>query len=453
MTGEQAVWKEAGMSFPSDRGGNVVVFFAVLAPLLFGAAGLAIDFQARLAQRAALQDAADTLALRGARELLLENASEKTIEAMLQATAAKQFKPSLGAFAMAPRVNKADGEVVVEITQPSRASFFLSNSVTRKGPVSTQSTAIAHGVTNVCVVALEEKSSDAIKAGVDSRLDARDCAILSNSTSTSGVNVSGMSRITARFICSAGGAAGASMSFSPAPLLDCPRYDDPLAERVAPDTAGCDFVDTKITLASKSGRTGGGAIVSTVTALIDGSIAGTLQGYARYDIEPGVYCGGLEIKGLADVHAAPGVYIMKDGPLRVDAGARLYGRNVGFFLEGDNSVFDFRINSIINLTAPKTGLMAGLLFWESAAATPNRLHTISSDNARELLGTFYLPRGVLNVNTVQPLADTSAYTAIIARKLNLNGRPQLVLNADYDATDIPTPDGVGPTGGSVYLRD
>lgn len=54
---------------------------------------------------------------------------------------------------------------------------------------------------------------------------------------------------------------------------------------------------------------------------------------------------------------------------------------------------------------------------------------------------------------MKPIADSSAYTAIIANKIALKGKPQLVLNTDYGATDVPTPEGVGPTGGAVYLRE
>ncbi|MEZ5894692.1 MAG: hypothetical protein R3C58_16295, partial [Parvularculaceae bacterium] len=117
------------------------------------------------------------------------------------------------------------------------------------------------------------------------------------------------------------------------------------------------------------------------------------------------------------------------------------------------ALLNLKRNSIAHLTAPKSGLMAGLLLWESASAPENRKHNILSDNARELLGTIYLPRGTLNINTMMPIADQSAYTAIIAKHLAMDGTPQLVLNTNYGATDIPTPEGVGPTGGAVYLRE
>jgi len=460
-------------SLAKNRDGNIAMTFALLTPLLFIAAGVGIDFQAWLAQKAELQEAADTLALRGARELLLENSSEATIESMLAATATKQFGPTLGSFEMTPAVNTTDDQVNVRIAQPSKQSFFLSQFIPHEDPIVVDATAQAKGVTNVCVIALEESKADAISGATAAKLDAKKCAILSNSRSSTGINVKSLAKIAASVICSAGGAAGGSLNYSPMPILDCPQYDDPLAERTPPSVGGCDHINTQlapsasaVTMASTlaggggSGSSGGGSgsktsstTATTSVASIDGAVSGTLPNYERVDISPGVYCGGLRAIGTVDVHAAPGVYVMKDGPLRLDAGARLYGKNVGVYFDGDASIFEFRTNSIVNLTAPKTGLMAGLLFWESASAPENRTHSILSENARELLGTIYLPRGRLAINTKTPIADASAYTAIVVKNLAMDGSPQLVLNTDYNATDIPTPEGVGPTGGAVYLRN
>ena len=48
----------------------------------------------------------------------------------------------------------------------------------------------------------------------------------------------------------------------------------------------------------------------------------------------------------------------------------------------------------------------------------------------------------LVVDAKQPVADQSAYTAIVAQSIELNMGPNLVLNADYDMTDVPVPAGI-----------
>jgi len=361
---------------------------------------------------------------------------------------------------MTPTVDTTTDEVSVTISQPSRKSFFLSQFIPHEDPIIVHTLAVAKGVTNVCIIALEPSNADAISASVAATLEAAKCAILSNSKSPNGVDVTGLAKLTAALICSAGGASGGSLNFNPMPILDCPQCDDPLKERTPPDTAGCDHVNTFLSPgANGSVASGGGRVASTINSgvtlavdLVDGAAPGMLTGYTRVDLSPGNYCGGIKVTGAVDVHFAPGVYVIKDGPLVFDAGARLYGLNVGFYFTGNGAIFDFRQNSVIHLTAPKSGLLSGLLFWGDANAPVGRVHKITSANARELLGTIYLPNGKLLIDTLRPVADASAYTAIVAKNLAMSGQPQLVLNTDYKATDIPTPSGIGPTGGSVYLR-
>jgi hypothetical protein len=97
--------------------------------------------------------------------------------------------------------------------------------------------------------------------------------------------------------------------------------------------------------------------------------------------------------------------------------------------------------------------MAGVLFWEDASAPEDNKHFILSSNARQLLGTIYLPRGQLKIASIMPVADKSAYTAIVARTLQMSGSPTLVLNADYAGTDVPVPAGLGAIGGEVFLSN
>jgi hypothetical protein len=87
--------------------------------------------------------------------------------------------------------------------------------------------------------------------------------------------------------------------------------------------------------------------------------------------------------------------------------------------------------------------MAGFLFFGDRAS-PLRLFVIHSNDARNLLGTIYLPHGVLLVDASRPVADRSAYTVIVAERIVVQDGPTLVLNADYNGTDVPVPKGVGP---------
>ena len=439
-------------------GGNVALMFALVVPLLLGFAGAGVDFQRWHMQKRTLQEFSDTLALRGAREFLLANASEAEIKSMIEATArqglAEQF--SVGEYQLDVTVSKQDATVSVNVTSPAKPGLLLTKISPYKDDLAGNSVAVASGGANVCVVALEEDEEKAISATWQAKMQADDCAIYSNSTSVSGIYGSGSAKLTAHMICSAGGKSGSESHFDPSVVTDCPIYEDPLAKRAAPKVMSCDEQD--LTVGERNLTNFSSAMTASMGELAPEELDDGASEDDQYvnaekrTLNPGVYCGGIDIALNADVTLNPGVYIIKDGPLIVDMQSRLQGENVAFYLVGDESTFFFAPDSKISLTAPKEGLLAGILFFEDRNVSESRVHRILSDDARVLLGTFYLPKSVLSVSSLRPVADQSAYTAIVARKVDMKGSPTLVLNTDYSLTDVPVPDGVGPVGGDVRLR-
>ncbi|MEM6666097.1 MAG: hypothetical protein AAF638_06805 [Pseudomonadota bacterium] len=79
------------------------------------------------------------------------------------------------------------------------------------------------------------------------------------------------------------------------------------------------------------------------------------------------------------------------------------------------------------------------------------MYRIQSSRVERLLGTIYLPAANLFIDADGPVSEKSAYTAIISRKLTLRDGPNLFLNAEYSATDVPAPTGVGPLGHDIRL--
>src|SRR5581483_4525122 len=228
-------------------------------------------------------------------------------------------------------------------------------------------------------------------------------------------------------------------SCAPTPVTDCPVMPDPLASRPPPPDAPCNYV----------------------AKVVAGSTA-TLQ--------PGVYCGGLVISLGANVTLAPGIYTIQDGPFLVNGNSSLSGQNVSIYMKGLGANLKFDADTTISLTAPKDGPMAGILIYDDptgATALLNPLisgkyakllstareHLILSNNARTLLGTIYMPNGRLIIDADKPIADKSAYTVLVVRQLDLYSGPNLILNSDYGASEIPVPPGVGNYSGKVSLTD
>ncbi len=443
--------------------GNVAVMTALILPLLLGFASAGVDFQRLNHNRNSLQELADTLALRGAREFLLANASASQIESVLKAAMgnglADQFDLDQVSFNVV--VNMEETSVAVSLKHPAPNMLLFSHLPSLNSPIGVDSTAAAYGGMKVCVVAIEDSADGAIEAKWSAQLSADECTIISNSSSPSGIDVSGSAKLSAGKICSAGGKRGDASNYDPLPTTDCPVYEDPLSERTPPTVGMCD--ETDLELGDKSFAVAMAALSDSFAEYAaaryddddddDDDSYTPKQNYTTYDLEPGVFCGGISIASNADVQLAPGVYVIKDGPLNVSMGAHLTGEDVSFYLEGDDAVFNFGPDSKISLEASKNGPLAGILFFEDRNAPIGRKHRIMSDDARVLLGTFYLPRGVLHVSSLLPIADQSAYTVIVSRGLELTGSPTLVLNSDYASSDVPVPAGVGPVGGGVRLRE
>ncbi|KAA2236669.1 pilus assembly protein TadG-related protein [Salinarimonas soli] len=407
--------------FRRDRGGGVALVLALALVPLVSAVAVAVDMSTWYNQRAKLQAVADGAALASARELRIASPTSQHISRVAEAYVLGA--PALAGAsrpAVAASVNAARNAVQVDLTAEV-SPIFTRILTDQLQTVTVRAVARVSGSLPVCVVALERTQEKALHLDKSARITAERCAIYSNSSSAQGLRVDADAVMRAGLICSAGGRFGKGSSFEPQPLTDCPAMPDPLQGRQTPSAGSC--------AAGAPPR-----IVNTNETLA-----------------PGLYCGGLQITDGASVTLLSGVYVIANGPFRVDKGGRVTGRNTSFYFRGDAAVVDFRPESEISLTAMRDGALAGLLFFEDPTAPLDRDFRITSDNARLLLGTIYLPRGHLLVDAKRPVADLSAYTVIVARRLKLSDGPNLVLNTDYAATDIPVPKGVGPGTGQISL--
>jgi hypothetical protein len=394
--------------------------FSVAFPVMLGATALAVDSASFYDQQSRMQTAADASALAVAKEL---HVYRKNLDE-LKAVGKARVETLLAEAGIAERPHTSDVTInakdnLISVSISMVAETLLPVDVWGENPISVSSQAHAYGQSRLCVLGLDPSQSDTIKADSSAALNAPQCAVQSNSKDPSGLNVGSGSSLVSTVICTSGGTTGGG-SFTPSPETDCPRLDDPLAARQPPTVAGCDYRDRLIA---------------------NGNVS----------ISPGVYCGGLKIEGNAQVTAEPGVYIITEGYFRVSDNAVLKGDYVSFYFHDDAATMEFKPGTTIDLSAPKDGPMAGILFYENRAASLVRSFVIRSKNAHRLLGTIYLPRGKLIVDVKGKVADLSAYTVIVAKQLEVLGA-NLVINSDYGGTDVPVPDGVGPNSRMVMLN-
>ncbi len=407
--------------FRRDREGSIAMLLALALVPLVSAVAVTVDISTWYAHQARLQAVADGAALASARELRIASASVGHVSRIAEGyvhgapALAGGERPTVTAS-----VNPARNAVQVDLTAQV-SPIFTRILPDRLQPVSVGGVARVNGSLPVCVLALERAAEKTLHLDKSARITAERCAIYSNSANGQGLRVDADAVVRAGLICSSGGKFGKGTSFEPQPLTDCPPMADPLEARQPPAVGSCP--------ANPAPR----------------------RVSANATLGPGTYCGGLHITDGASVTLLSGIYVIAGGPFRVDKGARVTGRYTSFYFTGEGAVIDFRPESEISLTAMRDENLAGLLFFEDRNAPLDRDFKITSDNARMLLGTIYLPRGHLLVDAKRPVADLSAYTVIVARRLKLSDGPNLVLNTDYAATDIPVPRGVGPGNGQVSL--
>lgn len=411
--------RSAWSRFRAATSGSVAIIFSLAAPVVLAMGASAVEYSSLSNHRSQLQDAVDAATLAATRELSLSNANEGTVEQVLETVVAAHMLDAPSVPSLQSSIDRDSMTVTVEATMEVALTFgslLGMDAVT----IGVRAAGQALGQPNICVLGLHSSSAETIYLGAHSQLTGNDCAVFSNSTSSSGIRGAGQSLLSSSTTCTAGGFDGGQRNFNPMPFVDCPRFEDPLLHREPPEVAGCDFTGTNIT-------------------------GGTHTLYS------GVYCGGLELGGNADVRFSPGVYIIKDGEFRALSNVRMAGLHVGFYLSGAGTRFYFGPNVHIDFEAPVDGDMAGLLFFSDRAQSGSVENEIKSNFAHNLVGTVYLPRAELHVKASRPVASESAYTAIVVNRLELTVRPHLVLNADYDETDVPVPDGIRGAGQPIRL--
>lgn len=115
------------------------------------------------------------------------------------------------------------------------------------------------------------------------------------------------------------------------------------------------------------------------------------------------------------------------------------------------SKFEFRDQSRVNLDGRRTGAYAGMVLAALRGNTQDFL--ISSDHVDRLLGVIYIPDAKLIVDGRSEVARDSAWTVVVAKSMQLQGTPSLVINANYSGSSVPVPEGVGPRDGGSQLVD
>lgn len=399
--------------FATDRRGSIALKFAILGPAVALIAAGGIDVAAVKSADSRLQDLADASALAGAAELSLAIDDKSAV-----ARATSFVDAGIKEWRDAPKVTSAvrvtnrDGQRVLEVRLSANRPSFFANLLPPGGwnfSALAQGTSLAQ--TPLCVIGSGTSGSGIIRVKDTGKLQAPACLIHSNRdivVEGGNINAAAVQAVTS-----------ARGSIFPVAGTGAAQIDDPFAALSLDEKQPC--TSGKSTEVEKT---------------------------RRISVPPGVHCGGFKMHGTSTLILQPGEHWFLGGHLEIKENARLEGRDVTLMFD-KKSKFDFKDQARVNLDGREDGPWAGMVMIATRGNTQDFI--ISADNVETLLGVIYVPQARLIVEGKSAVAKDSAWTVVVAQEIELKGSASLYINANYSASSVPVPSGVGPSGGVTRL--
>ena len=128
----------------------------------------------------------------------------------------------------------------------------------------------------------------------------------------------------------------------------------------------------------------------------------------------------------------PGTYIIKDGPIKLSAGANIYGPEVTIVLDQYASI-DISGSGKFTTTPPTSGPLEGYSIAQSRTMPLGQVSKITGEGQFSFPGIIYMPRGDLDIaGRASGNTFTPSYAAIVVYQLKLSGSGELVVSANTD---------------------
>ena len=402
-----------GITAKRQERGYVLLTITAVSIVLIAFMGLVVDVGTMRYWKRRAQNAADMAAIGGVSEVNSNGGSADSTSAGKRASQTNGM---------------TDGEngVAVTVNRPPAGGRFSGKSryveayVSKQVPLSFMSilnftigTVRARSVagprtSDACIIALAPPGDGTFSAGGSSTFVSR-CGIAVNSTGANAIQVGGSTCVQASSIYVVGGSnlpgSPTGCPLSPVVKTHIVPFEDPFANLPAPSYgSGCDVTYYK-------------------------------QANGTATLNPGVYCGGMDIHGTVTLN--PGTYILKGGGIALASHAVLNGIGVTIYLTGGGgyaySPIKFVGNATVRLSAPTSGDYEGILFYGDRTI-PGGTHFISGDSSSYFQGTLYFPTGAA---TLTGNSGLEAYIVLIANTINATGNA--TFNNNYSSLENGSP--------------
>ena len=146
---------------------------------------------------------------------------------------------------------------------------------------------------------------------------------------------------------------------------------------------------------------------------------------ARSNESPGVYCGGMSFNGNFYLKFNTGTYVIAGGGINY-GNATMTGTGVTFYNTTGSGGYKGIIlngNVVLNLSAPTSGTLSGILFFQDRTiAAGSASSTINGNSGSTIDGALYFPTTTLTYNGN---SSSSGYSIVVADKWIVNGNSTL----------------------------
>jgi len=191
--------------------------------------------------------------------------------------------------------------------------------------------------------------------------------------------------------------ATGNVTLTPKPKTGVIAASDPLAYLVEPTVGAC--AHTSFSLSGITGSSG-----------------------SPYQLYPGTYCGGISVKGDSWLNFNAGTYVLAGGGMTIKGISSMTGTGVTFYNTtgtGGYGAITLSGNSTVNFSAPTSGSLAGILFFQDRSIPSGAAgSTITGNSSSTFNGAIYFATTAV---TFSGNSAVNGYSIVVADSVAING--------------------------------
>ncbi len=390
-----------------SEGGAVAIQMGILLTVLIGMVALETEIPFVLYKHRQIQSAVDAVAFGSAVALRRGYPSNPNVEGQ--------------GIAAALGFGNNDNGVIVTINNPPATGAHAGNAsaieaiiaqpqtltlvglfIPNPFHLSARAVALAGSGGSYCVLATDTNSATAVTLSNGANVSMNSCGLAVNANGPAALSVTGGSVLNAQSVLVSSQDSvtnGGSINAVNGVKFNQANTADPYANVPTPAQSGCSYTNRSLQWSS-----------------------------SVQQLTPGTYCNGLSISNGASVSMAPGVYYIKSGTFSIAGGSTLTGSGVTIVLTNNTSGYataSISNGSSVSLSAPNTGVTAGIVFFSDRNAPTSGTINFSGGTSEVFAGALYFPtQQVLYSNG----ASAAACTQLIAWHIQFTGGSQFNSN-------------------------